>query len=406
MLGRAASVEPPSQLSSALSIGLVVKWDPRLRTGTALRIRQTFAALRTQGDVTLYLLTRDEPDLPLDDLTIDGEVLWIPMTRRRLFPHDYVASLLGWRPRRLMAARLRHQRHIATTIVRPHDVVWTYGDRAFLAVPTHLRRSAYTVADLIDFEDQRDIELARRARRFRLIRTSLAKMDARALRRTLHGISRSANRTVISSEPDRQRLGAKDVSVFPNTYSPSGESVGRPMKDGAPRFLFVGFLAYGPNVDAVHWLVNEIWPAVARERPDAELRIVGQGLMEGAFSTVQGVTVVGEVDDIGDELRSAVATLAPLRVGSGTRLKILEGWAQRVPVITTSIGAEGLDWHDERDLLIADSSADFARAMVRIANDPSLREHLASNGQRLWNERYSQAAADSHVAKLIAGVKA
>ena len=132
------------------------------------------------------------------------------------------------------------------------------------------------------------------------------------------------------------------------------------MKDGAPRFLFVGFLAYGPNVDAVHWLVNEIWPAVARERPDAELRIVGQGLAEGTFSTVQGVTVVGEVDDIDDELRTAVATLAPLRVGSGTRIKILEGWAQRVPVIATSIGAEGLDWHNESDLLIADSSADFA----------------------------------------------
>ena len=88
-----------------------------------------------------------------------------------------------------MAARLQHQRHIAATIIRPHDVVWTYGDRAFLAVPTHLRRSAYLVADLIDFEDQRDIELARRARRFQLIRTSLAMMDARALRRTLHEIT-------------------------------------------------------------------------------------------------------------------------------------------------------------------------------------------------------------------------
>lgn len=388
---------PFGDVSERPSIGFVVRADPSAPTGASARVVSTLRSLQANGDVVLYVLATTEPV----QRTAPSQV-WIPMCGRRLLPHDYLAALVGWRPRRLMAGQPGRQRKICGDVIAgSHDVIWAYSARAFLSLPMECRRTSRVIVDLVDLEDQRDIAVARTSVRQAALRTLLAKLDGRALRRTLRSIAATADHTVISSDTDRRRLGAPGVSVLPNTFDLRSDPVGNPDRVGSPTYLFVGFLHYGPNVDALHWLIEHIWPAVVHRRADAQLRVVGKGLAPGALDAVAGVTIVGEVADVTDELRRATATLAPLRIGSGTRVKIIEGWAHRVPVISTSVGADGLDCDAGVHLVVADSVEDFAEAMVRVADDVELRRLLARNGEHLWRERYSQDTLDACVVDVL-----
>jgi glycosyltransferase involved in cell wall biosynthesis len=105
------------------------------------------------------------------------------------------------------------------------------------------------------------------------------------------------------------------------------------------------------------------------------------------------VTIVGPVDDLRPHLAAASAVVVPLRLGSGTRLKILEAWAMARPVVSTTLGAEGLDAVPGRHLLVADDPADFARSVLRILGEPGLGDELGREGRALVSERYSWRGA-------------
>ena len=381
-------------------IAVVVCGDPSKNNGGSSRALNTILALRKLGTVDLYLVTSDR--LPV------GELAWMADTvhsvvaqGRRVLPQDYVLMLLGIRPRRLLAAGTRGKRREVEQIMRgKFDLIWTYADQAFLCLPDVYVRASTVVADLLDFEVDRDIQLARLSPSHRTVRTLLARFDGRALRRTLHRIVSTADRAVISSDVDRRRLGSPQVSVLPNAYDLKGPPVGRTDHVGAPVYLFVGLLGYGPNRDAVNWLVEEVWPEVLKERPDAQLRIVGRGLSEQPEYDLPGVTMVGEVPFMEPELSEASASLAPIRIGSGSRIKILEAWAHGVPVISTSIGAEGLRAEHEHNLLIGDTPLAFAECMLRVGSDQELSDRLATNGRETWSMFYDRAAFSNAVATV------
>ena len=150
-----------------------------------------------------------------------------------------------------------------------------------------------------------------------------------------------------------------------------------------PTLTFVGLLGTRPNRDAAEWFITDILPLVRRRIPDVEVRIVGEGGHEiEALGDDPGVTVTGHVARIEDELIRADASIVPIRFGGGTRLKILEAWSHRIPVVTTSIGAAGLDAEHETHTLIADGARDFADACVRVLTDPAVRATLADGGAR------------------------
>jgi glycosyltransferase involved in cell wall biosynthesis len=387
-----------------LSIALVVRGNPTRPTGATERFFETHRALQQHGDVALYVLTSDEPVAP--DERVDTDVFtWIPMCSRGLRPLDYLVSLTGRLPRRLAAADLRRQRRVVERFLSSsHDLVWAYGDRAFLSLPSGLRRNTPIVVDLIDFEVPRDLELTRQATRQLALRSVLARVDARSSRNTLRRIIGSADRAVISSERDRRLLGDPRVQVLPNTYRLRGAPAGRAGHTGPPIFLFVGFLRYQPNIDAVDWLIRDIWPDVLDQCPEAQLRIVGRGLASDAYPDRRGVTIVGELDSMDSELAKATASLAPLRFGSGTRIKILESWAHQVPVGSTTIGAEGLTHEHGVNVMIADTPSDFAAAMVRLAAESELRGVLTANGRRSWTEYHHPSVAERHVSAIVSEI--
>jgi glycosyltransferase involved in cell wall biosynthesis len=162
-----------------------------------------------------------------------------------------------------------------------------------------------------------------------------------------------------------------------------------PPSDGCT-VIFFGALNYFPNQDGVLYFLREVWPLIEKSTPKARLKIVGQDPTP-EIRAHQGprVEVAGKVDDLRPHLASAAVSIAPLRIGGGTRFKILEAMAMALPVVSTSLGAEGIDAEPGRHLLLGDDPASLAAAVSRVLSDPQLGSSLAREGRALVEERYS-----------------
>lgn len=200
------------------------------------------------------------------------------------------------------------------------------------------------------------------------------------------------DRCVTMSEADRRLLLAANprlqVDVVPNgvdaqMYQPL------PYEDTAPALVFVGNMDYRPNIDAVVYFCQEVLPRVRRVVPNIEVWIVGiNPRPEVKQLDGDGVHVTGRVDDVRPYYRRSTVCVVPLRAGGGTRLKIVEAMALGRPVVSTSIGCEGLDVVDGEHLFIADSPEEFAEKTVRLLTDEGLRKRITTKARRLVLNRY------------------
>lgn len=156
--------------------------------------------------------------------------------------------------------------------------------------------------------------------------------------------------------------------------------------------LFMGRMDYHANIDAALYFVREVWPLVRERRPELRLTIVGAQPPKSIVALRgQGIVVTGTVDDVRPFYRSALVSVVPLRVGGGTRLKVLEAMAAGTPVISTTLGAEGLATTHAKDLLIADSPESMADAIVSLRAESALWQELFANGRSLVREQYDWA---------------
>jgi glycosyltransferase involved in cell wall biosynthesis len=208
------------------------------------------------------------------------------------------------------------------------------------------------------------------------------------------------------TERDRQHLLelAPDARVFrvPNgvdvaAYSP--ESIERVYMDwvngghvpqGRHRILFVGSMDYRANADAVVKFARTVWPAVRAARPELVLTIVGRKPRRDvrALAALPDVEVTGTVADVRPYYREAVLSIVPLEIAGGSRLKILESFAAGVPVVSTPVGAEGLDVVDGRHVLLATNGEAFGRAILDLAGACARREFLIAGARALAARRY------------------
>ncbi len=168
--------------------------------------------------------------------------------------------------------------------------------------------------------------------------------------------------------------------------------------------VFTGVMDSPANTDGIDFLMNEIWPIVARARPQARALIVGRNPQKSLFAAVRerGLpwTVTGSVEDIRTYVAQGHVSVIPLRVGSGTRIKAFEAMAMGRPVVSTRVGIEGLDVEPGQHFLAADTGPDFATAILRLLDDANLRETLARTARARLEERFSWA----HVARQFEAI--
>jgi glycosyltransferase involved in cell wall biosynthesis len=165
----------------------------------------------------------------------------------------------------------------------------------------------------------------------------------------------------------------------------------RPEPSSEELVFFVGDLTWPPNLEGIRWFRSEVWPILARLRPSAKVEVLGRG--EESLGRLEhhgppGVSFLGEGADTRPLWRRAAVAIVPLLTGGGTRLKILEAAACGVPVVTTPVGAEGLDFEAGREIELASGAPEFAAAIARLLAEPDARRSLAAAARRRVGSRY------------------
>ena len=209
-------------------------------------------------------------------------------------------------------------------------------------------------------------------------------------RETFRRADAVASVTPLDAEQARQ-WGAKRVSLVENgvdldEFRPAEEP------PAASEILYLGSLDSYQNLDAVQYLLDEIMPIVATRMPEIKLRIVGRRPpleLQSRVARCPWAQFVGEVADVRPHIARAALVVVPLRIGAGSRIKILEALAMKKAVVSTSVGAEGLAVEDGRHVSIADTPLVFATRTIELLNSPEEQLRLGTNGRRLVEERYS-----------------
>ncbi len=187
-----------------------------------------------------------------------------------------------------------------------------------------------------------------------------------------------------------QRLApGRRVAIYPNTIPWTPRPAAMPGKD--PVIVFSGNLEYHPNTAAVRWFRKRIWPRLRARHPKLVWRLIGKNpeAVRRYVADDPRIELAGPVADAVAEIASATVAVAPLLAGSGTRVKILEAWAAGVPVVSTPVGAEGLEATPGRELLLAGAAEEFAAAVERLLEDKNLRRRIGEAGRLFYESRYT-----------------
>jgi sugar transferase (PEP-CTERM/EpsH1 system associated) len=241
------------------------------------------------------------------------------------------------------------------------------------------------------------------ARRFYARRTTtlLRRLEDRLLHLSdAHTVCSERERRILLDRSPAARIevagNGVDVDFFSQTAD--GESSSR------KNVVFVGSMDYHANIDAALYFANDIWPLLRVRRPELEFVIVGSRPTSEivALGNQPGITVTGTVDDVRPHYRGALAVVVPLRVGSGTRLKVLEAMAAGTPVISTTLGAEGLSVNDGENILIADSPAAMADRVAALEAASPEWQRVASNARNLVKTRYDWSIIGETLRRLYA----
>ncbi len=198
-------------------------------------------------------------------------------------------------------------------------------------------------------------------------------------------VSEEDKRMILEAVPDHPNVAVIPNGVDTGRYDPClWQPEGR-------NLLYNGALTYSANLDAIRYYVDCIYPILRMRMPDVKLRITGRtdGVDLTGIYECPGIELTGYVHDIRDVLRTSAACIVPLREGGGSRLKILEAMAAGVPVISTSMGAEGIHARPGEHLLIADAPEAFADAVARMLTEEGVRDNLRSAARALVEQQYS-----------------
>lgn len=393
-------------------------WPWPERSGYQVRLANTVRALAALGDVELFCIVPADQAMPLRRAMPEGMDLPPSRVVAAAWQPRSASTVLRWSLSRLPSRVLwrdwsRVSAMVSSLGAERYDLVWwSYADAWPIAGKAV---AGPTIVDLecpeqVAIDQHRGMRSPLRPPATRALADVFERLDARRWDRLTERLGAVVDAVVVCSELDRRRLDLPNVAVIPNGYE---EQAGRrpardrrtDRRDRPPVLTMIGLMSHGPNEDGARFFVSEVLPRIRAAVPEVELRVVGrtEGRLEDLAGT-RGVTVVGEVESVDDELDRADVAVVPLRFGGGTRVKVLEAFAAKVPVVSTTIGCEGLDAEDGRHLLVADRPDDLAHACMTLLRDPTLAHRLIDEGYRLYDERYRAGHARAAVRDLVLGI--
>lgn len=206
---------------------------------------------------------------------------------------------------------------------------------------------------------------------------------------------------------DQKRLLHINKKVIPSAIIPNGVEI-KPLRDlkakREKRFLFCGSLDYHPNREGVQWFLHHCWSKIKEQEPEAHLDIIGSGdpgELKDLVSKFEGVILHGRVPLVAPWYSNSDVVIVPLLHGSGTRLKVLEAMSFSKPVVSTSKGAEGIDYIKNEHLMIADNGCDFSDACCQLLNQHQFATDLGSNARKLVVQHYDWDIVGEQLSQFI-----
>lgn len=358
---------------------IIPAWPHGKSFGKQLRLFHLGRALQQLGDVS-WVIACDDNDAETEERTRRDFNVAYSVSTEQVPPRSILERLKWWLdptfqdPSGSVAKECDRARLIQT--LGNFDLVWVHSVRA--ANMFGLWRWPHSVLDIDDVPSTYEL---RRFRNGQFIERLRAGARVVTWRRREKLLQERFTLLGVCSEFDRQYLGGGSrIHVIPNGFQqPNTEPKRKPVTP--PRIGFIGLFSYAPNADGVRWFMRTCWPKIKREIPNARLRLIGKdsgGLQKPAGPDVDGL---GWITDPAEEIATWSGMIVPIRLGSGTRVKIAEAFSRKCPLISTSFGARGYDATDGKELFLADTSEAFARACIYVMRNPS---DAASMAQRAW----------------------
>jgi glycosyltransferase involved in cell wall biosynthesis len=245
---------------------------------------------------------------------------------------------------------------------------------------------------------QRQIADIEKAAQGRLHAAVYSELQARRIYKLEQMLCQRASAVIAVSHEDADLLrplrGSRPLHIVPSGIFTTDYVSGVQIDLGNQALVFTGKMDYRPNIDAALWFAENILPQVRAATPDACFIIVGQqpAAALDVLSAQPDIVLTGRVPQVQPYLHSAAVYVAPLRMGSGTRLKLLEAMASGCAIVATSVAAAGLDDETRSSMIIADEPKPFADAILALLNDPAQRQRLGAQAQQVVRSRYDWAA--------------
>ena len=380
------------------------------RSGFETRVYQLARQLASRHDVTLlsYVEPGRQDDVERLREHLGVEVVQRDQTSRALKRASQLLSALSPQPFTFRAIHSRAMQEAIDALCssRHFDVIQLESSvlRAFRfpAAPKLLLDSHNVEYEVLERIHAGERSLPRRA---------FGRLEYLRYRRYERRLWRQADGCALTSEREEQIVRAHAPGT-PTAVVPNGVDLEyfhpNQLQSEPNTAVFNGVLDYRPNLDAAYYLVDELWPRVLDRFPSAQLTIVGRaGPLEISRLQRPGVAVTGQVPDVRPYLAKAAVVLVPIRMGGGTRLKVVEGLAMGKPMVSTSLGCEGVNVQDEEHLLVADAPGPFTTAVQRLFEDRSLAAALGRAGRSRMEQEYSWdlagARLDDLYGRLLAG---
>lgn len=379
-----------------MNILVVTPSFPRLTWGGGIRNYHQLQALAREHKVSLLVLT-DKDDVEMTEVkellkNVIHDVHFVFYPSLRLKRYRQLLGLLHSKPYSV-------QTHTLTEVQEALDELCTQNHYDVVFFESVLMANYRLPDDVKVVIDQHNIEHELLYRTYQhgtgFIRKWYNRRESRLMKDFEIKQCSTAHLVLVTSEREmfhlKSLVPASVIRVVPNGVNIDTFQYETTQHNQRKNILFTGAMNYYPNIDAVTYFADKCWPLIRAQVPDATWSIVGNKPSTEILqlATLPSVTVTGFVPDVKPYFDEATVAVAPIRVGSGTRLKILEAMSMHKALVSTSTGCEGLAVVSGEHLIIEDQSEAFAQAVVQLLNDPMLRNKLGNGGRTLVEDEYS-----------------
>lgn len=377
------------------------------------KIRTYHLLKQLKADHQITYLTLDDGSAPPDaeDNAVEycHDLIRVPHSTREKFSTGFyadlalnVASPLPYAIRKYKSEQMTKAIEQATAKAHFDVVICD-----FLAPAVNLPRDLKTPVVLF----QHNVEASIWQRHYEIQKNAVKKRYLYWQWRKMQKFERDACRrvdcVVAVSEADAEMM-QRDYGLAKVYDIPTGVDVDffKPTSEIKARsnsLVFTGSMDWLPNEDAMQYFINDVMPLVRKAVPDLRLTIVGRSPYPSLVELAQrdpNIAVTGRVDDVRPYMEEATAFIVPIRIGGGTRLKIYEAMAMEKPVISTTVGAEGLPVRDGKELMLADDPKAFADAVVRVLSDSTLATQLGKSAAALVRQNFGWRGVSENMAQV------